>query len=182
MIRNTRLYTEQNMVKNKGIIILLFLKCTLCLTVHAQYLLKEHLPYYEKPSSSYAEKRCKLDLYYPSHLDNYPTIIWFHGGGLKGGNKEISTALKEKGVAVVAVNYRLHPKVSSPTYIQDAATAVAWVFNYIQDYGGDPNLIFISGHSAGGYLTSMIGMDKSWLQPYGIDANKIAGLIPLSLP
>ena len=40
--------------------------------------------------------------------------------------------------------------------------------------------IFVSGHSAGGYLTSMVGLDKSYLKAHSIDANKIAGLIPLS--
>jgi len=83
-------------------------------------------------------------------------------------------------MAVVAVNYRLYPKVKAPVYIEDAAAAVAWVFNHIEEYGGDPDLIFISGHSAGGYLTSMVGMDKRWLDKYEIDANRIAGLIPFS--
>ncbi len=55
-------------------------------------------------------------------------------------------------MAVVAVNYRLYPKVKAPVYIEDAAAAVAWVFRHIEEYGGDPELIFISGHSAGGYL------------------------------
>ena len=83
-------------------------------------------------------------------------------------------------MAVVAVNYRLYPKVKSPTFVDDAAAAVAWVFQNITFYGGDPNLIFVSGHSAGGYLTSMLGLDKSYLNNYGIDADAIAGLIPYS--
>jgi acetyl esterase/lipase len=74
----------------------------------------------------------------------------------------------------------LYPKVSCPAYIEDAATAVAWIFNNIQKYGGNPDLIFVSGHSAGGYLTSMVGLDKSWLARHEIDANRIAGLIPFS--
>ena len=110
----------------------------------------------------------------------FATIVWFHGGGLTGGNKEIPTALKEKGVAVIAVNYRLYPKIKAPKYIEDAAAAVSWVFNNIENYGGDTSLIFISGHSAGGYLASMIGLDKTWLKTHNIDANKIAGLIPFS--
>ena len=83
-------------------------------------------------------------------------------------------------MAVVAVEYRLNPKVKAPKYIEDAAAAVSWVFKNIEQFGGDTSLIFVSGHSAGGYLTSMIGLDKSWLQKFSIDANKIAGLIPLS--
>ena len=58
--------------------------------------------------------------------------------------------------------------------------AVAWVFENIEEFGGDPSKIFLSGHSAGGYLASMVGLDKSYLNEHGIDANQIAGLIPFS--
>jgi acetyl esterase/lipase len=78
------------------------------------------------------------------------------------------------------VGYRLSPKVYAPKYIEDAAAAEAWVFKNINKYGGNPDLIFVSGHSAGGYLTLMTGLDIKWLKAYDIDANKIAGLIPLS--
>ncbi len=74
----------------------------------------------------------------------------------------------------------MYPKIKAPVYIEDAAAAVAWVFNHIEEFGGDPDLIFISGHSAGGYLTSMVGLDPRWLKKHDIDANRIAGLIPFS--
>ena len=54
------------------------------------------------------------------------TVVWFHGGGITGGNRFVPEALKKQGIAVVAANYRLHPKVTCPTYIEDAAAAVAW--------------------------------------------------------
>jgi acetyl esterase/lipase len=131
-------------------------------------------------ADSYTNECCVLDIYYPENVKDFATIIWFHGGGLTGGNKEVPQALKEKGVCVVGVNYRLSPKAKAPEYIEDAAAAVAWVFRNIQNYGGDSTLIFVSGHSAGGYLSLMVGLDKKWLNLYGIDANQIAGLIPLS--
>src|SRR5690606_10814393 len=87
---------------------------------------------------------------------------------------------KEKGYAIVAPNYRLSPKVKSPVYIEDAAAAVAWVFNNISQLGGDSGLIFLSGSSAGGYLDMMVGLDKQYLDAHGIDANRIAGLIPFT--
>ena len=130
--------------------------------------------------SSYAAKRCRLDLYHPTGAGNYPTVVWFHGGGLKAGNRSIPSRLKENGIAVAAVNYRLHPHVQAPVYIEDAAAATAWVFRNIRQYGGSPDRIFVSGHSAGGYLTSMIGLDPRWLGKHGIDPNRIAGLIPYS--
>jgi acetyl esterase/lipase len=70
--------------------------------------------------------------------------------------------------------------VSCPAYLRDAAAAVAWTFRNIERYGGDPEKIFVSGHSAGGYLTSMVGLDQQWLAECDLEANRIAGLIPLS--
>lgn len=148
----------------------------------AKYELIENIPYYDstiQETDAYLQERCKLDLYQPS-AKGFPTLIWFHGGGLTGGNKHIPAGLKEQGIAVVTVNYRLYPKIKAPTYIEDAAAAVAWTFKNIESYGGDPDQIFISGHSAGGYLASMVGLDKGWLEQHGIDANQIAGLLPLS--
>lgn len=150
---------------------------------NSEYSIKRNIHYYPqndyKPDK-YIEKRCVLDIYYPKNFNNFATIIWFHGGGLRTGNKIIPDALKEQGIAVVAVNYRLYPRVKAPLYIEDAAAAVSWTIKNIISYGGDSTLVFISGHSAGGYLASMVGLDRRWLAKFGIDANLIAGLIPLS--
>ena len=131
-------------------------------------------------TDDYKKERCKLDLYVPTDRKNFSTIVWFHGGGLEEGNKFIPLELKEKGVAVVAVNYRLSPKVKAPDYIKDAAEAVAWAFSHIASYGGDPAKIYVSGHSAGGYLALMVGLDSSYLQKQGVSANKLKGLVPIS--
>jgi len=149
----------------------------------AKYITEREMPYYNNTiiqTDKYIKERCVLDVYYPKNQNNFPIIVWFHGGGLTGGEKEIPDALKEKGFCVVAVNYRLSPKVKSPEYIKDAAAAVAWVFKNIKNFGGDTALIFVSGYSAGGYLTDMVGLDKQWLAVHGIDADRIAGLISLS--
>ncbi|QEG35986.1 alpha/beta hydrolase [Bythopirellula goksoeyrii] len=146
----------------------------------ATYHTKADIPYRTgEDLSNYSRERCLLDVYYPDKA-GFSTIVWFHGGGLTGGERFVPPELKSQGVAVVAVNYRLHPKVKSPAYVEDAAASVAWVFENIEEFGGDPTKIFVSGHSAGGYLTSMIGLDKSWLAKHNIDANKISGLIPYS--
>lgn len=135
---------------------------------------------YQKPVDDYMQERCKLDIYYPENTTNFATVVWFHGGGMKAGEKYISDLLKNKGIAVVAVNYRLYPKVKCPVYTEDAAASVAWVFRNIEKYGGNTSKIFVSGHSAGGYLAMMVGLDKSYLAPFGIDPDSIAGLIPYS--
>lgn len=156
------------------------------LTVAAQqfsYETKKDLHYYaseKNASDTYVDERCVLDVYYPTDKKGFATVVWFHGGGLKEGNKYIPQELMEKGLAVVSVNYRLNPKVKAPAYIEDAAAAVAWVFDNIHSFGGDSALVFISGHSAGGYLASMVGLDKRWLEKHEINANRIAGLIPFS--
>lgn len=148
-----------------------------------EYETKSNIQYYNSTinkSDSYINERCVLDIYYPKNTKGFTTIVWFHGGGLTGGSKEIPEALKNKGFAIIGVNYRLSPKVKAAKCIEDAAAAVAWAFNNIKNYGGDTSLVFVSGHSAGAYLTLMAGLDKKWLQKEGIDANKIAGLIPFS--
>ncbi|TWT54089.1 Lipase 2 [Rubripirellula amarantea] len=165
--------------------------CVLVATLHsnslqvladdATYQTASDIAYRENPDQDqYINERCRLDVYYPVDQQDVATVVWFHGGGLKSGDRSIPDPLKQKGIAVVAVNYRLHPKVEAPTYIQDAAAAVAWTFENIESYGGSTDKIFVSGHSAGGYLTSMIGLDKRWLSRHGIDADQIAGLIPFS--
>jgi len=162
----------------------LFVICGL--TVFAQqtlYTTTFNIAYYPEDVSSkneYIKERCKLDIYYPQNMKGFSTVIWFHGGGLTGGSKEIPEELKGKGLCIVGVNYRLSPRVKAVNCIEDAAAAIAWVFNHIGEYGGDTSLIFIAGHSAGAYLALMNGLDKKWLNAYHINPNRIAGLIPLS--
>ncbi|MDH6306949.1 acetyl esterase/lipase [Parabacteroides sp. PF5-5] len=157
---------------------LLFVNIAFAQTVTA-YKIVENLNY-RTDGDAYSRERCKLDVYYPEGEKGFATVVWFHGGGLSSGKKHIPEQLKNCGLAVVAVNYRLLPKAQLSDCLQDAAAAVAWTFNEIGQFGGDPHKIFVSGHSAGGYLTSMIGLDKKWLEAYHIDTDRIAGLIPFS--
>lgn len=135
---------------------------------------------YRIDGDDYAKNRCKLDLYVPTDIKDFPTVVWFHGGGLTSGERFIPKELMESGLAVVAVNYRLLPIVSLSECIDDAALAVAWTFSNIESYGGNSKKIFVAGHSAGGYLTNMIGLDKKWLNKYKIDSDNICALIPFS--
>ena len=134
--------------------------------------------------SDYEKTRCKLDLYLPATGHDFPAIVWFHGGGLTGGSKDGSRKLAERftqaGIAFAAVNYRLSPKATYPAYIDDTAAAFAWVKAHAAEQHIDPARIFVAGHSAGGYLAFMVGLDDRWLKPYGLTPNAIAGLIPIS--
>jgi acetyl esterase/lipase len=162
---------------------ILLLNVTYIQAQQQTYVTEKDIPYYPDSVSkkdAYINSQCKLDFYYPKGSKDFATIVWFHGGGLSGGKKEIPAALMQKGYAVIGVGYRLSPKVKAPAYIDDAAAAVAWVYQHIQNYGGSTRLVFISGHSAGAYLGMMITLDKKYLNRYKINADSIAGLIPLS--
>ena len=146
----------------------------------AGYALLADVPYRPDSTDVYIQERCVLDLYYPTDSAGFATVVYFHGGGLRAGNKDIPDAWRRQGIAVATANYRLHPRVQNPTYTEDAAAAVAWTMQHIADYGGDPSRIYVSGHSAGGYLASMVGLDTSYLAPHGLHPDSLAGLIPFS--
>ena len=162
-------------------LIILCLASTHTLLAQEAYRTKTDIAYRSSDTlTHYAQTQCRLDVYYPVDSTHFATVVWFHGGGLVGGSRHVPEALTEQGIAVVPVSYRLAPQVSNPAYIEDAAAAVAWVVRHIEEYGGAPDKIFVSGHSAGGYLASMIGLDKQWLARWGVDADALAGLIPYS--
>ena len=142
---------------------------------------EENIPYRDPSHADAATvERCALDIHYPQGGKNLPVIVWFHGGGLTEGKRFIPEELKNEGVIIVAPGYRLSPGVKSPTYVEDAAAAVAWVHQNIRRYGGNPAKIFLSGASAGGYLASMVTLDKKYLQAHGLDANRLMGLVPIT--
>jgi acetyl esterase/lipase len=173
----------KTMIKN---ICLLFFVC-ITLFAKAQnssnYEVIKNIPYYPQSiidTNSYIKEQCLLDIYKPIGKTNTPVIVWFHGGGLTGGTKNIPKELLDYGYLIVSVEYRLSPKVKAPAYIEDAAASTAWVFNHIAKYEGNVKQIFLSGHSAGGYLDLMIGLENKWLAKYNINTSSLAGLIPLS--
>lgn len=139
------------------------------------------LPYYpDHQNEAYIAEKCKLDIHYPENAENVTTILWFHGGGMTQGAKEIPEALKRKGYIVVGAGYRLSPKVSVDEVIRDAAQSYKWVVDNITKYGGDPSKIVISGHSAGGYLALMLGFKNKYLKDLGLNNENILGLVPFS--
>jgi acetyl esterase/lipase len=145
------------------------------------YTVVKNVPYYGKTAGdAYMQQQCRLDLYHPAGVEDFTTVVWFHAGGLKQGSRYVPGELMNKGFAVVAVGYRLNPGVHAPAYIEDAAAATAWVFRNIERFGGAAERIVVAGASAGGYLSTMIGLDKHWLAVHGIDADDLAGIVSLS--
>ena len=129
-------------------------------------------------ADAYRATQCRLDLRLPAE-PGFPTLIWFHGGGLTGGQRAFPD-LKGSGIGLVAVSYRLSPAADHPAYLEDAAAAVAWTLRHIAERGGDPTKVFVAGHSAGGYLAALVGMDPRWLAPHGRHPRELAGLILVS--
>jgi acetyl esterase/lipase len=154
------------------------------------YVAKKNIFYLSQPEAEvtpYERERCRLDVYYPEDRPGFATFIWIHGGGLWGGDREIDPyltdlfpRLKQESIALVSIDYRIIPKVKCPAYIDDAAAGVSWTFKNIEQFGGDPDKIILTGGSAGAYLASLIGLDKRWLNKHEIDADRLMGLIPLS--
>jgi arylformamidase len=138
------------------------------------------------PYSSEVHELKTLDIYKPDSNSSgrkLPVLIHIHGGGWKTGDKKIQRKhgdfYSSKDIIFININYRLTPEVQHPSHVNDCAEAVAWVFNNIEQLGGDKNRIFISGHSAGAHLAALLGTDTSYLSKHNIQVSKLAGVIPI---
>lgn len=177
------LFSSKESARIAGLVLLIIVISVNCTAQSkcAAYTVVENISYKnDNLSSSYISERCKLDVYSCDTLKNVPVVVWFHGGGLTSGSKYIPDELKDKGIVVVAVNYRLLPRVNIDECLDDCAAAVAWVFGNVLRFGGNKRSIYLSGHSAGGYITAMLGLDKTLLARYGVDADSIKALVPFS--
>ncbi len=162
---------------------LLLLACALVVSFMAfsrEYEYEKEILYRGTPDA-YTEKMCRLDVAYEKGAENRPVIIWFHGGGLTGGWRHIPETLLRDGAVVVGVGYRFVTEVSIPETLDDAAASVDWVLKNIERYGGDLSNVYLAGHSAGGYIVNMLGLNKDYLAKYGIDPDtQIKALVPYS--
>lgn len=163
-------------------VILIFCKISLSNEIIDTYNYFKNIPYYpiSHQQDKYLKEKCLLDIAIPKDKKDFVTIIWFHGGGLSGGEKYFPKLLLNGENAIVAVGYRLYPNVKAPLYIEDAAAAISFVLDNIEKYGGNKNKIVVSGHSAGGYLTLMTGMDPKYLSKFGHSPKELKLLLPLS--
>lgn len=137
---------------------------------------------YRTGNDAETKKSCLLDLRHPKSVTSFPTVVWFHGGGLVNGRRHFMR-LSDHGIAQVAAGYRLMKKSNSvrgEDCIRDAAAAVAWTLKNISRFGGDPKRVYVSGMSAGGYLTMMVGMAGKYLGEHGFSPRDLAGIAPIS--
>ena len=129
-----------------------------------------------------------LDVYTRSDFTNRPVFMYVHGGGWQNGDKS-HTATQvcvaddyalNRGYVFVSLNYRLTTtNIVFPAHIQDVARGIAWVYDHIAGYGGDPKQLYLMGHSAGCHLVSLVSCDPRWLGAYGLTPAVLRATIPL---
>jgi len=139
-------------------------------------------------SIAYAERsRHSLDICRPANAVAAPVVVFFYGGAWRSGNKGlyryVAKALARRGYVAVVPDYRVYPEVRYPDFLDDGALVVRWVKDNIGRFGGDPNKIFLKGHSAGAHIAAMLTLDARWLHKVGLAPGRdIAGLIGIAGP
>jgi len=146
-------------------------------SIQAQTL-TSNIPY-AKP----AHARQVLDIYAPEKAQNLPVVFWIHGGGWMAGDKsDVANKPKhftDQGYIFVSINYRLLPTVNIEVLIRDVAKSFGWTYNNISKHGGDPNRIFVMGHSAGAQLAALICTDHRYIEAEGVPASVLQGCVPV---
>ncbi|MDA1052861.1 MAG: alpha/beta hydrolase [Planctomycetota bacterium] len=135
------------------------------------------------PYADPVHERQVLDIYAPDGAKDLPVVFWIHGGGWQTGDKtdvQIKPRVfAERGFVFVSTNYRLLPHVEMDVLIRDVAKSLGWVHKNIARHGGDPNRIFVMGHSAGAQLAALICIDDRYLQVEGVPFDVLQGCVPV---
>ncbi len=133
------------------------------------------------------DPRQRLDIYVPRGLKaSAPVLLFFYGGSWQTGNRTdylaFGQAFASAGIVTVVADYRLYPAVKYPAFVEDAARALAWLHAHAGEYSGDPNRIFISGHSAGAYNAVMLGAEPKFIEAQGGRLDWMRGVIGIAGP
>ena len=133
------------------------------------------------------DPRQKLDVYVPRHaLPDAPVVVFFYGGSWNSGAREdynfVGEALASRGIVAVVADYRLYPQVRYPLFLQDGARAVAWTKAHIREFSGNPQRLYLMGHSSGGYNAAMLALDGDLLAAAGMSPKDLRGWIGLAGP
>ncbi|MHC8322542.1 alpha/beta hydrolase [Pseudomonas sp. GB2N2] len=133
------------------------------------------------------DPRQKLDVYVPRHLaGNAPVVVFFYGGSWNSGSRSdytfVGEALASRGIVAVLADYRLYPQVRYPLFLEDGAKAVAWTHEHIGQFSGDPQRLFLMGHSSGAYNAAMLALDPTLLGAVGLSPHNLRGWIGLAGP
>ncbi len=133
-----------------------------------------------------AEARQHLDVYRTADARMAPVMMFWYGGSWQRGAKDyyrfVGEALARQGFVAILPDYRLATDHPFPAFVEDAASAVRWARDHAMEFGGDPDRIYISGHSAGGHNALMLALDPRYLQAVGLAPQDLAGVISLAGP
>ncbi|MGQ0697340.1 MAG: alpha/beta hydrolase [Panacagrimonas sp.] len=128
----------------------------------------------------------RLDIYTPRGVKNAPVVVFFYGGRWSEGSKDnykfVGEALASRGFVAVLPDYRLYPAVRFPEFVHDAANSVAWVHSHVNTYGGDPEKIFVMGHSSGAHIAAMLVLKQEFMANAGGSRTWLRGMIGLAGP
>jgi len=115
--------------------------------------------------------------------ENAPVLVYVHGGfWCLRTSKEFGFVARgpvSRGVATVATNYDLCPRVTIDEIVRQTRAAVAWTYKNAASFGGDPARIHVAGHSAGGHLVAML-LATDWEGEYGLPGDVIKGATAIS--
>lgn len=144
------------------------------------YRRQEDIPYGDKG-------RQRLDVYLPLEGDqNRPVVVFFYGGSWQNGRRQdyrfVGQALTARGVITVIPDYRLYPEVRFPGFLEDGAQVCAWVKEHIAGLGGNPERLFVMGHSAGAYISAMLALNSRYLGQVRLAPADLGGFIGLAGP
>lgn len=129
-----------------------------------------------------------LDIFAPSAASDAPrpVLVFFYGGswrsGMPGEYGFVGRAFARAGYIVVLPGYRIGSDGAYPRMIEDGAAALKWVHDHVAEQGGDPQRVFVMGHSAGAYNAAMLTLERQWLGREGVPDHFIKGMIGLSGP
>ncbi len=129
----------------------------------------------------------KLDVYVPlNSTGKDPVLMFIYGGSWKNGDKDgydfAGRAFAARGFVTVIADYRKVPEVVFPSFVEDGAAAVKWINDNVKDYGGDPERIYLVGHSAGAYNAIMLALDADYLAAQGLGEGTIDGAAGIAGP
>jgi acetyl esterase/lipase len=116
-----------------------------------------------------------------------PVAVFLYGGSWQSGDKGlygfVGRSLASRGIITVIPDYRVYPQVRYPTFLRDNALAVAFAERHAAEWGGDPDRLFLIGHSAGAYNAAMLALDHRWLGEVGLESRRdLAGVVGLAGP
>jgi acetyl esterase/lipase len=131
-----------------------------------------------------AEHRLHLDIYAPKQASDAPVVVFFYGGSWIAGKRRwyryVGEALASNGVIAMIPDYRKYPDVQFPSFMRDAARAVAWAHAHAGEFGGNPQRLFVMGHSAGGQIAALLACDKRYLAETSLAPRNLAGMIGIA--